>query len=336
MRRVIVQDDLREAQIRPESGFNTYIELLEKDFEAFLAQADLVQIPGCPACGHPDYQMDFQKMGIQYVECLHCRSLYASPRPKMEDLDRFYAESEAIGYWNSTIAQDTASARRQYIFGPRATWIIETSGLRHQDQGILVDFYTKYPAYLEEVAKRGSFSEILVRKPAVDLKGLFDSGVCAEVFRLEDASVSGISAFEVIERLFDPFSFLEHVNRILRPGGLVFITTLSISGFDLRLLRHRARNLLPPTHLTLLSYKGIQYLIQRSGFELIELSTPGQLDVALVLDALERDPTIEIPPVIDSILLRRGKPLHEAFQDYLQRANLSSHVWVAAVKAPAY
>ena len=40
MRRVIVQDDLREAQIRPESGFNTYIELLEKDFEAFLDQPD--------------------------------------------------------------------------------------------------------------------------------------------------------------------------------------------------------------------------------------------------------------------------------------------------------
>lgn len=336
MRRVIVQDDLREAQIRPESGFNTYIELLEKDFETFLTQVDVVQIPGCPACGHPDYQVDFRKMGIQYVECLRCRSCYASPRPKMEDLDRFYAESEAIGYWNSTIALDTASARRQYIFGPRATWVIETSGIHQQDQGVLVDFYTKYPSYLEEIARRGSFSEILVRKPAVEMKGAFDSGVYTEVVEIDDASVSVVSAFEVIERLFDPLSFLEHVNRILRPGGLVFITTLSISGFDLRLLRHRARNLLPPTHLTLLSYEGFQYLIQRSGFELIELSTPGQLDVALVLDALEREPTIELPPVIDSILLRRGEPLHEAFQDYLQRANLSSHVWVAAVKTSTH
>ena len=336
MRRVIVSDDLREAQIRPESGFNSYIELLERDFKTFLASADLVQLPGCPACGHRDYQLDFIKMGIQYVECLRCRTCYASPRPTMEDLDRFYAQSEAIRYWNSTIAQNTASARRQFIFSPRATWVIETASIHHQDQGILVDFYTKYPAYIEELAARGSFSNILVRKPAVSLGEVLDSRICTEADTLDDASVSGVSAFEVVERLFNPFSFLEHVNQILRPGGLIFITTLSISGFDLRLLRQRARNLLPPTHLTLLSYEGIQLLIQRSGFELLELSTPGRLDVALVLDALKRDPEIELPPVIDSILLRRGEHLHDAFQDYLQRANLSSHVWVVAAKMPTH
>jgi SAM-dependent methyltransferase len=332
VRRVVVQDDLREAQIRPDSGFNTYIKLLERDLEAFLADTILVDLNICPACGQPDAAPDFEKMSIRYVSCAHCRTCYASPRPEMEALDHFYAESEAIQYWNSSVAQRTASARKQYIFGPRATWVLETAGVYQQEDGLLVDFYTKYPAYLEEVKAKGSFSQILIRKPAVSVDELISSDGFEVVDSIEDGTISVVSAFEVIERLFDPLSFMQHLHRILRPGGLIFLTTLSISGFDLSVLRDKARNLLPPTHLTLPSYEGLNTLIERGGFSLVEFSTPGQLDVALVIDALQRDPEIELPPVIDSALRRRGENVHEDLQDFLQKANLSSHVWVAAQK----
>ena len=210
--------------------------------------------------------------------------------------------------------------------------MIETSGVYQQEDGLLVDFYTKYPAYLEEVATRGTFTNILLRKPAVAVDDLLTSGIFKLVNSVDEETASVVSAFEVIERLFDPLAFLQHVHRLLRPGGLLFLTTLSITGFDLNILREKARNLLPPTHLTLLSYEGIQTLMERSGFSLVELSTPGQLDVTLVLDALQRDPEIELPPVIDSVLRRRGENVHEELQDFLQKANLSSHVWVAAQK----
>ncbi|UCF60781.1 MAG: methyltransferase domain-containing protein [Anaerolineaceae bacterium] len=332
MRRVVIQDDLREAQIRPDSGFNTYIELLERDLEVFLADTVLVELDVCPACGSPDAFPDFEKMRISYVRCGQCRTCYASPRPEMEALDQFYAESDAIQYWNSSVAERTASARKQYIFSPRATWVLETAGVHQQEDGLLVDFYTKYPVYLEELKTKGSFSRILIRKPAVSI----DELVAVEGFevanKIEEGTVSVVAAFEVIERLFDPLAFMQHIHRLLRPGGLVFLTTLSISGFDLSILRENARNLLPPTHLTLLSYEGIHRLIERGGFSLVEFSTPGQLDVALVLDALQRDPEIALPPVIDSALRRRGENVHEDLQDFLQKANLSSHVWIAAQK----
>jgi SAM-dependent methyltransferase len=332
VRRVVIQDDLREAQIRPDSGFNTYIELLERDLKIFLTDVTLVDLSECPACGHPDATLDFEKMGIRYMKCANCRTCYASPRPKMEALDQFYAKSEAIQYWNSSVAQRTALARKQYILSPRATWVLETTGVYQPEGGLLVDFYTKYPAYLEELETRGSFSRILIRKPAVVVSDLLKSESFALVDSVDEETASAVSAFEVIERLFDPHSFLGHIHRILRPGGLIFLTTLSISGFDLSLLREKARNLLPPTHLTLLSYEGIQAVMERSGFSLVELSTPGQLDVTLVLNALERDPEIELPPVIDSVLRRRGENVHEDLQDFLQKANLSSHVWIAAQK----
>jgi SAM-dependent methyltransferase len=213
--------------------------------------------------------------------------------------------------------------------------VLETAGVHQQEDGHLVDFYTKYPAYLEELKTKGSFSRIFVRKPAVSVEELIASGGFEVVDAIDDGTISVVAAFEVIERLFDPLAFMQHIHRLLRPGGLVFLTTLSISGFDLSLLREKARNLLPPTHLTLPSYEGIHKLVERGGFSLVEFSTPGQLDVALVLDALQRDPDIALPPVIDSALRRRGENVHEDLQDFLQKANLSSHVWVAAQKTAA-
>lgn len=332
MRRVIVQEDLREAQIRPDSGFSNYIELLERDFSAFLREVELTPLDSCPACGHQDSRPDFEKMGVRYVECERCKTTYVSPRPAKADLDRFYESSEAIRYWNASVAADTAPARRKYIFGPRATWVFETTSLYGDEQGRFMDVYSKYPLYLEEIHTRGAFADIRVRRPMVELAPTLPAHAYQEVDSLGDGDTAVISAMEVVERLFDPFEFLQRVERALQPSGMVFLTTSSISGFDLRILRGRARNLLPPTHLTLLSYRGVQELMARAGFEIVELSTPGQLDVALVLDAVKREPDIQLPTVIDSILLRREEHVHEAFQDFLQRSNLSSHLWVAARK----
>ena len=132
--------------------------------------------------------------------------------------------------------------------------------------------------------------------------------------------------------LFDPRAFLKRMHEVLEDNGLIFLTTLSISGFDLSLLRGNARNILPPTHITMFSYSGIQSVISETGFEIEELSTPGRLDVALVLDALEREENLSLPPIVQTILEERGETIHEEFQAFLQQANLSSHVWVVARK----
>ncbi len=333
MKRVVVRDDVRESQIRPDRGFNEYIARLEADFGELLAEVELVPLAACPACGSPEASLDFTKMGLEYQLCGRCETSYASPRPSMKDLDRFYATSQAIRFWNAYVmSEDTAPARLQYIFGPRATWVLETASVHQQDSGVMVDYFSKYPPFLEEISRRGQFQRVLAHKPAQDILSLLPEAAFEVAGELEDAAAGVATAFEVLERVFSPYAFLESVHRSLGADGLVFLTTLSISGFDLSLLRGRARSLLPPTHLTLPSYEGLQILMGRCGFEILELSTPGQLDVALVMDAVEKDATINLPPVIDSILLHRHERIHQAFQDFLQQANLSSHVWVAGRK----
>jgi hypothetical protein len=87
-----------------------------------------------------------------------------------------------------------------------------------------------------------------------------------------------------------------------------------------------------PEHLNLLSIRGLELLIDRVGMEVVELSTPGQLDIELVEQASKHDPTLILPRFIDYLIKERGDRAHQEFQAFLQKHRLSSHVRVASIR----
>jgi hypothetical protein len=116
----------------------------------------------------------------------------------------------------------------------------------------------------------------------------------------------------------------------MAPDGLLLLTTRSGSGFDLSILEGHARYLFVPEHLNLLSLAGLERLMERAGFELLELSTPGELDIGLVRDSLLRDPSIPVPEFVRLLVEHRDEVAHRDFQEFLQKHRLSSHVRLAA------
>jgi len=97
-----------------------------------------------------------------------------------------------------------------------------------------------------------------------------------------DASFDVVVSVEGIEHLENRFGFLREVHRLLRPGGLLVITTPNIvslrsrvrffgSGFyhgDPRPLNEAARHLLH--HIGLITFADLRYHLHTSGFRLIE------------------------------------------------------------------
>ena len=97
-----------------------------------------------------------------------------------------------------------------------------------------------------------------------------------------DASFDVVVSVEGIEHLENRFGFLRAVHRLLRPGGLLVITTPNIvslrsrvrffgSGFyhgDPRPLNEAARHLLH--HIGLITFADLRYHLHTSGFRLIE------------------------------------------------------------------
>ena len=119
---------------------------------------------------------------------------------------------------------------------------------------------------------------------------------------------------------------------MLIKNGLLFLTTSTISGFDLQLLWDKSKNIFPIDHMNLFPIEGITKLINDNEFKIIELSTPGQLDIEIVKNAIKQNKNIDVPRFISYFIENRDENDHRAFQDFLQMSRLSSHLRIVAQK----
>ena len=141
----------------------------------------------------------------------------------------------------------------------------------------------------------------------------------------EDVSADLAVAFEVLEHVFDPLMFLRAASRTVRPGGLLFFSTLAASGFDIQVLWEHSRSVSPPQHLSFPSIAGVERLVERAGLELIEVTTPGQLDVDILRNRLLAEPGLPVPRIARTIA-GADAAARRAVQDVLREHRLSSHV----------
>jgi SAM-dependent methyltransferase len=326
---------MKEAEIRPQKLFNEYLALAEKDVARFFGdQSVFVEVP-CPACNSEAFTSGLEKLGFRYVVCSDCGSLYQSPRPTTDMVNTYYRESAAVKFWGTRFFRETAEARRAKLFRPRAQLVDQWServGLTGSRS--FADVGSGYGIFLEEVARLGRFEKVIGIEPAPNL-----AAVCRErgfdivekpVEEVEDLQVSFATAFEVLEHVYDPVAFLESVRRILAPGGLLLFTTLTVSGFDIQVLWEHSKSVHPPHHINLISVNGMRRVVERSGFELLDLRTPGKLDVDIVHNIVTEDPTIPLDRFSRMIVLESDEEVREAFQRFLQENQLSSHICVVA------
>lgn len=325
---------MKESDIRPQDLFNRYLELSRQYIDRFFTDKSQFVEVSCPACDSQHCDFGLEKFGFKYMTCLDCGSLYLSPRPTSTIIDAYYRESEAVKFLGTHFFKETAEARRKKIFKPRAQtvskWMAKS---KMSNQGsTFVDIGSGYGIFLEEVAKLGLFEKICGIEPALTLasvcrnKGFEVIEKKAEEVKEGEMQASFATAFEVLEHLFDPAQFLHAVGRILKNNGLFLFTTLVVSGFDIHVLWENSKSIYPPHHINLLSFEGIKQLVERCGFKIIELNTPGKLDLDILINILKENPEIKVPRFVSYLINKRGEVTHRAFQFFLQEHNLSSHV----------
>jgi len=337
MRRVVVSDDYRELEIWPSESFNRYLEISEKEVKRLLIDKDnLVDVP-CPACDSDRKRKGFKKFNLEYVECIDCKTLYVSPRPTQENINNYFVESAAIGFWHSHVVKESLKGRIGHLFRPRAIWVANLTEQYFEKPMVFVDVNSMYNEFLEEIDELGLFKDKIILEPAIDIAEYIKEEKGFKVINKSIMSVdsneinaNAVTAFAVVDRVFNPEIFLKAVRSILVERGLLFFTTTTISGFDLQVLWQNSKTIFPPDHINLLSIEGIVKLLERCGFEIIELSTPGQLDVELVKNAMQDNDKLKLPRFISYFLKNRDKNAHRSFQEFLQQFKLSSHVRVAA------
>ena len=332
MKRVVVSTGLHVADLKPPALMSEFTRLSIEDATTYLADPAHLVPCTCPACGHAHGQPAFQKQGFDFSECDECGSVYVSPRPSESALEKYYAESRASRFRVEHFSKDTAKARH-----PVGVLAQQVEPARLVDEAgrasvkTYADLRTHTPQIFDEVHGLKYFDAIYSVDPVVQPAGQCEAPV--QVIGLHDAPLlAAVSAFEKLEHRFSPHMFLEEACRKLAPGGLLFFTTRTISGFDLQVLWDKAPYIFVPEHLNLLSIEGIKLLVERLGLELLEVSTPGQLDLEFVQRTAEADASVALPRFVEYLLEHRDPLAHADFQEFLQKHRLSSHVRVAARK----
>lgn len=84
-----------------------------------------------------------------------------------------------------------------------------------------------------------------------------------------------VTLWDVIEHLERPDLVLEHVSRMTRPGGYLFLTTGDIGSMVARMRGRRWRMIHPPTHLHYFDRSTIARLLEQYGFSVVQINSVG-------------------------------------------------------------
>jgi len=213
----------------------------------------------CVVCSSPRNVPYIEKDSFNIVRCTECGMVYVNPRLTLEELEDFY-ETHYHEYLD-TLSFDVERKKGAI------NWI-----RKYQKTGRLLDVGCSVGAMLEAARPYFETSGIEVASWALEeaqrrgfnvLKGaLEDANFEREMFAV-------ITFTEVIEHIHNPVKFLNEVNRILRPGGIIYLTTGNIEGWRARRDGKKWYYLNPQFHLSYFSPATIREILRRTGFELL-------------------------------------------------------------------
>lgn len=328
---------MRELDIRPLAMFKERQQMLERENAQLLLQRHAFVNITCPACDGDSHTVRFVKQGFQFVACTVCQTTFVNPRPTRAMLEDRYTHAESIRYFNEKIFPASEPIRRTQIFVPRVQRVVELWHQYAQGRrgGVLFDVGAGFGTFCEEMQRMSTFNRVVAVEPNCDLaatcrrRGIEVIERLIEDVQLEHADV--IVNFELIEHLFSPREFLIACHRTLTEDGLLVLTTPNILGFDLRILGEHSDNICAPAHLNYFHPESLTHLLEACHFEVVQVLTPGQLDVDIVRrKAVEGTLPLDHRPFLRFILQEASEEIRKGFQDFLVRSHLSSNMWIVA------
>ena len=325
-----------ESDIRPEALLKRYLELSAEDAEQFFFDAPRLFMD-CVACNSSEVSFEFSKNKFAYSSCKKCGTLYQTPRPTLEKFERFYRDSISSKYWAEIFFPAVAEARREKIFRPRAEHLHEICKNYGVKVGKIIDVGAGYGILLDEWRRLNPSTNLIAIEPSASLahecraKGFEVLEEIVENVKGYQDHADLVLCFEVLEHVFNPLSFVKVLADLAKPGGYIFVSTLSVDGFDIQTLWDRSNSIFPPHHINFLSIEGFQILFERAGLKIVNISTPGVLDVDIVRNAVKKNPEYLSGNNFVKQLLKDVEKA-AAFQKFLSENCMSSHAWILAKK----
>ena len=209
----------------------------------------------CPACGQHSATRAFVVREYAYDRCVACRTCFVDPPPGPEVLAEVYGRRD----YYDTARQQEQRLRREA--DGRAATLVRMGVHAVLEIGCAAGYF------LDAARARGLRVEGVAPGPA-DAEPNPRGHVVHQCW-LEDLPASArrfdaVVLWEVIEHASEPLTILSAAVRHLAPGGVVALSTPSMSGLPARLLGRRFPMVTPPEHLTLMTRSGLACLLERA------------------------------------------------------------------------
>lgn len=270
----------------------------------------------CPACDAANSLNRGSKSGFEILECRSCRTLFTSYLPlaeAAEDYDAYYHED------NLTIPEFINRRLDEIVkeFHP------------YRQSGRLLDVGFGAGTLLEAARRAGwQTTGVEVAQSAVQhVRSLGFEVFCGTLqsANFPENHFDVVTASEVLEHVQDPELVLREIARVLRPGGLLWMTTPHARGVSANLLGLKWSIVSPPEHLQLFSVAGLKKMLTDNEFRSVRVVTEG-LNPYELLQVL-RNPRLETTnESAGSHRVESGYSLNEALMASPSRRFLKSAV----------
>lgn len=324
---------MKEEEIRPQRIFDEYLRLAKVDTEIYFANVERV-VGCCPACITTG-QYAFDKHGFTYEVCPNCQTLFVNPRPIAAAFSKYYTESPSSKYWASTFYKETAEARLDRLWKPKARMILQILAKYSASHYTLIDIGGGLGLFAEEI-RLSSNKIAVVIEPAPHLAAACRERSLPVIEKfikdvLPEDMPEGPKAFvsfELFEHLHDPAEFLYQLKEMMASGDLFIFTTLSGTGVDIQALWENSKSVYPPHHLNFLNPKAVNLLLLRLGLENLGITTPGKLD----LDILANNQSFIKDRFWSTFINLATDKEKQVWQEIIASSGWSSHMMVVCRK----
>ena len=221
----------------------------------------------CPICGVPT-RIAERVPPATYYGCPVCETLFQHPMPTIQQMHAYVEQEYASGVYTDYVA---AADLKALTFATRARRIAARGRGRLLDVGASAGFFVEqalnagfdaYGVELSTEAVSSAPSRVRERLTVGDVNAL----------SLEQtAPFDVVTAFDLIEHVFDPVAFLEEIRRIARPGALLVITTPDAGHLLRHVLRARWPMFQPMQHTVLFSRRGLRLALTKAGYTDVEI-----------------------------------------------------------------
>lgn len=224
----------------------------------------------CNLCEGKEIRFLFEKDNIEIVQCRNCNLIYTNT---VLDDEKLYSKDFFVGKDTLTASYTDYSQDKEILKSTAKKRITQIK--KYVKSGRLLDIGCALGFFLDEA--RGEFDTygVEISKFAVEY-AKEELGLQVTLGKFLDAEFETeffdcITMWDVIEHLPDPTLNLKKIYKLLKPHGLLVLSTGDIDSFVAKLMGRYWHLLLPPQHIYYFSQDTIKKLLEKTGFRVIEV-----------------------------------------------------------------